>query len=49
MSSNFLSFVQGITLLSCNLQIVLDYNDYMRIPVINDLIKKSNEEGIRLR
>ncbi|KAL1802721.1 hypothetical protein ACET3Z_031368 [Daucus carota] len=30
-------------------EIVLDYNDYMRIPVINDLIKKSNEEGIRLR
>uniref|UniRef100_A0A175YFW7 Serine aminopeptidase S33 domain-containing protein n=1 Tax=Daucus carota subsp. sativus TaxID=79200 RepID=A0A175YFW7_DAUCS len=30
-------------------EIVLDYNDYMRIPVVNDLIKKSNEEGIRLR
>lgn len=30
-------------------EIVLDYNDYMRIPVISDRIKKSNEEGIRLR
>ncbi|KAL8154781.1 phytyl ester synthase 1, chloroplastic [Apium graveolens] len=30
-------------------ELVLDYNDYMRIPVINDLIKKSNDESIRLR
>ncbi|KAL8154791.1 hypothetical protein AgCh_000231 [Apium graveolens] len=30
-------------------EVVLDYNDYMRILVISDLIKKSNDEGIRLR
>ncbi|KAK1400794.1 Acyltransferase-like protein, chloroplastic [Heracleum sosnowskyi] len=30
-------------------ELVLDYNDYMKIPIISDRIKKSNEEGIRLR
>nr|AZM65201.1 diacylglycerol acyltransferase 2 [Vitellaria paradoxa] len=30
-------------------ELVLDYNDVMKIPVVNDYIKKSNEEIIRLR
>ncbi|KAA8545000.1 hypothetical protein F0562_019783 [Nyssa sinensis] len=31
------------------LELVLDYNDLMRIPLVNDYIRKSNQEGIRLR
>nr|BBB44441.1 xanthophyll esterase [Tagetes erecta] len=30
-------------------QLVLDYDDIMKIPVINDYLRKTNEEGIRLR
>ncbi|XP_071735481.1 phytyl ester synthase 1, chloroplastic-like isoform X2 [Rutidosis leptorrhynchoides] len=30
-------------------ELVLDYDDIMKIPVLNDYVKKQNEEGIRLR
>nr|GEV80259.1 acyltransferase-like protein At1g54570, chloroplastic [Tanacetum cinerariifolium] len=30
-------------------ELVLDYDDVMKIPVLNDYIKKTNERGIRLR
>ncbi|XP_059652628.1 phytyl ester synthase 1, chloroplastic-like isoform X2 [Cornus florida] len=30
-------------------ELVLDHNDLMRIPVVNDFIRKSNQEAIRLR
>nr|XP_023871395.1 acyltransferase-like protein At1g54570, chloroplastic [Quercus suber] len=30
-------------------ELVLDYNDLMRIPVVNDLVKDANENAIRLR
>nr|XP_043631558.1 acyltransferase-like protein At1g54570, chloroplastic [Erigeron canadensis] len=30
-------------------ELVLDYDDVMKIPVLNDYIRKQNEEGIRLR
>ncbi|XP_059652712.1 phytyl ester synthase 1, chloroplastic-like isoform X2 [Cornus florida] len=30
-------------------ELVLDYNDVMRIPVLNDHIRKANQDGIRLR
>lgn len=31
------------------LQLVVDYNDLMRIPVVNDYVRKSNQDGVRLR
>ncbi|XAR54563.1 Diacylglycerol O-acyltransferase [Bertholletia excelsa] len=30
-------------------ELILDYDELMKIPVLNDHIRKSNEEGIRLR
>ncbi|XP_052193640.1 phytyl ester synthase 1, chloroplastic [Diospyros lotus] len=30
-------------------ELVLDYDDWMRIPVMNDYIRKTNEQGTRLR
>ncbi|XP_076922202.1 phytyl ester synthase 1, chloroplastic-like [Bidens hawaiensis] len=30
-------------------ELVLDYDDIMKIPVVNDYLRKTNEQGIRLR
>ncbi|KAG5549362.1 hypothetical protein RHGRI_014643 [Rhododendron griersonianum] len=30
-------------------ELVVDYNDLMRIPVVNDYVRKSNQDGSRLR
>lgn len=41
--------VIGSKLLIYALQLVLDYNDLMRIPVVNDLIRKSADDNGRVR
>lgn len=43
------NLVIGTKLLNYALQLVLDYDDLMRIPVVNDVIRKSVDEAVKVR